>query len=269
LDGRIVALTVPVMLSRKEIDEYTQFVSTYGAQGLAYIKINDINKPNKEGLQSPIIKFLTEDELSLIIQQINPKNGDTILLIADTGKIVNESMGALRVKIGQDKGLIQTEWAPLWVVDFPMFGYNNEEKRYIACHHPFTSPKNDHLELLVTSPDRCLANAYDMVLNGSEIGGGSVRIHQAEIQSKVFMILGISQNEAHDKFGFLLDNLQFGAPPHAGIAFGLDRIVALMCDADSIRDVIAFPKTTKGQCLLTGAPNAVSDEQLAELGLKL
>jgi aspartyl-tRNA synthetase len=267
--GRIAALTLPntVSLSRKEIDDYTKFVAIYGAKGLAYIKVNEVTKPNEEGLHSPIVKFLAESELKAILEVTQAKNGETILFAADKAKIVNEAMGALRVKLGHEKGLIDREWAPLWVVDFPMFEYDAEANRYVACHHPFTSPKEEHIELLTTNPANCLAKAYDMVLNGWEIGGGSIRIHRSDIQSKVFEALAISKEEAQNKFGFLLDNLQFGAPPHGGIAFGLDRIATIMCNADSIRDVIAFPKTTKGQCLLTNAPNLVDEKQLNEVGI--
>ncbi len=269
--GRIVALKLPasINLSRKEIDTYTEFIKTYGAQGLAYIKVNDINNPNETGLQSPIVKFLNSDEIKLILETTQAQNGETILFGAGTSKVVNDSIGALRLKIAQDKNLYTTKWAPLWVVDFPMFEYDEDAKRYTACHHPFTSPKEEHMDLLVTNPAHCLARAYDMVLNGWEIGGGSIRIFQSDIQSKVFKALAISEQEAQNKFGFLLDNLQFGAPPHGGIAFGLDRIATIMCSAESIRDVIAFPKTTKGQCLLTNAPNIVDNDQLKEAGIQL
>ena len=269
--GRIVALKLPdnVTLSRKEIDEYTKFIGIYGAKGLAYIKVNNVTKLNEEGLQSPIVKFLTAEELAIIIKETNAQNGETILFGADSSKIVNDAMGALRLKLGHDKGLIQFTWAPLWVIDFPMFEYDEEAGRHMACHHPFTSPKDEHIDLLTTNPDKCLAKAYDMVLNGWEIGGGSIRIYQKDIQSKVFDALGISHAEAQNKFGFLLDNLQYGAPPHGGIAFGLDRIATIMTHSESIRDVIAFPKTTTGQCLLTNAPNQVDEKQLAEVGIKL
>lgn len=268
-DGRIVALKLPatVTLSRKELDELTKFAGIYGAKGLPYIKVNDVSKPNEEGLQSPIVKFLAADELQAIIQKTNAQNGEIILFAADKAKIANEAMGALRLKIGHEKGLANGEWKPLWVIDFPMFEYDEEADRYVACHHPFTSPKDEHLEKLSSNPAECLAKAYDIVLNGWELGGGSIRIYQSEIQSKVFDALKISATEAQNKFGFLLDNLQFGAPPHGGIAFGLDRIASMMCKADSIRDVIAFPKTTKGQCLLTNAPNDVDDKQLTDLGI--
>lgn len=271
-DGRIVALKLPsgINISRKEIDEYTKFVGIYGARGLAYIKVNDNTQPNEKGLQSPIIKFLTQDELKTILLITAAANGEIIFFGADSTKIVNEAMGALRLKLGHEKGLAVKAWKPLWVVDFPMFEYDEEAKRHIACHHPFTAPKDEHLDLLSSSADmnQCLAKAYDMVINGWEVGGGSIRIHNAHTQSKVFTALGISNDEARSKFGFLLDNLQYGAPPHGGIAFGLDRLATLMCDAQSIRDVIAFPKTTKGQCLLTNAPNTVDEKQLTDLGIQ-
>lgn len=268
-DGRIVALKFPasVTLSRKELDELTKFAGIYGAKGLPYIKVNDASKPNEEGLQSPIVKFLSPEELSLIVEKTNAQSGEIILFGADKAKVVNEAMGALRLKVGHEKGLAKGEWKPMWVVDFPMFEYDEEEDRYVACHHPFTSPKDEHIDKLTTNPAECLAKAYDIVLNGWELGGGSIRIYQSDIQSKVFDALKISKEEAQNKFGFLLDNLQFGAPPHGGIAFGLDRIASMMCKAESIRDVIAFPKTTKGQCLLTNAPNGVDDKQLNDLGI--
>lgn len=268
-DGRIVALKYPasVTLSRKELDELTKFVGIYGAKGLPYIKVNDASKPSDEGLQSPIVKFLSSEELATIIEKTNAQNGEIILFGADKAKVVNEAMGALRLKLGHEKGLANGEWKPMWVVDFPMFEYDEEEDRYVACHHPFTSPKDEHIDKLTTNPAECLAKAYDIVLNGWELGGGSIRIYQSDIQSKVFDALKISKDEAQNKFGFLLDNLQFGAPPHGGIAFGLDRIASMMCKAESIRDVIAFPKTTKGQCLLTNAPNSVDDKQLTDLGI--
>jgi aspartyl-tRNA synthetase len=269
-NGRIVALKLPasVSLSRKEIDEYTKFVSIYGAKGLAYIKVNDAALANEQGLQSPIVKFLNEEELKAILSVTQAANGETILFGADSTKVVNEAMGALRLKLGHEKNLAVKEWKPLWVIDFPMFEYDEEANRYVACHHPFTSPKDEHLDILVTNPAQCLAKAYDMVINGWEVGGGSIRIYHQDIQSKVFDALAISKDEAQNKFGFLLDNLQYGAPPHGGIAFGLDRLATLMCSAESIRDVIAFPKTTKGQCLLTNAPNLVDEKQLTDLGIK-
>jgi aspartyl-tRNA synthetase len=267
--GRVAALRVPkAELSRKEIDDYTQFVSIYGAKGLAYIKVNDRSK-GPEGLQSPIVKFLTAETLAQILERTGAGDGDVIFFGADKAKVVNDALGALRVRVGHEKGYASKEWRPLWVVDFPMFEYDEAEKRWSAMHHPFTSPKDGHEDLLATDPGKAISKGYDMVLNGSEIGGGSVRIHRAEVQAKVFKALGISDEEARMKFGFLLDNLAFGAPPHGGIAFGLDRIVTMMTGADSIRDVIAFPKTQRAQCLLTHAPSPVDDKQLRELGLRL
>ena len=267
--GRVAALRVPKAdLSRKEIDDYTQFVSIYGAKGLAYIKVNDKSKL-PEGLQSPVVKFLALEALAQILERTQAENGDVIFFGADKAKVVNDSLGALRVRIGHEKGYAQKGWRPLWVVDFPMFEYDEAQKRWSAMHHPFTSPKDGHEDLLFTDPGKALAKGYDMVLNGSEIGGGSVRIHKAEVQAKVFKALGISDEEAQAKFGFLLENLRFGAPPHGGIAFGLDRIVAMMTGAESIRDVIAFPKTQRAQCLLTHAPSPVDEKQLRELGLRL
>ena len=267
--GRVAALRVPKAdLSRKEIDDYTQFVSIYGAKGLAYIKVNDKAKL-PEGLQSPIVKFLPVETLARVLELTKADNGDVIFFGADRAKIVNDSLGALRVRVGHEKGYAEKGWRPLWVVDFPMFEYDEEEKRWSAMHHPFTSPKDGHEDLLSTDPGKAVAKGYDMVLNGSEIGGGSVRIHKADVQAKVFKALGITDEEAQAKFGFLLENLQFGAPPHGGIAFGLDRIVAMMTGADSIRDVIAFPKTQRAQCLLTHAPSPVDERQLRELGLRL
>ena len=267
--GRVAALRVPkAELSRKEIDDYTQFVSIYGAKGLAYIKVNEKAK-GPEGLQSPIVKFLTAETLAQILERTGAEDGDVIFFGADKAKVVNDALGALRVRVGHDKGYAEKSWRPLWVVDFPMFEYDEAEKRWSAMHHPFTSPKDGHEDLLATEPGKAISKGYDMVLNGSEIGGGSVRIHRADVQAKVFKALGISDEEAQMKFGFLLDNLAFGAPPHGGIAFGLDRIVTMMTGADSIRDVIAFPKTQRAQCLLTHAPSPVDDKQLRELGLRL
>ncbi|MGH8675915.1 MAG: aspartate--tRNA ligase, partial [Burkholderiales bacterium] len=249
--GRVAALRIPEPdLSRKEIDDYTRFVAIYGAKGLAYIKVNDrANLP--EGLQSPIVKFLPAEVLAQVLERCGAQNGDLVFFCADKAKIVSDALGALRVKIGHEKGYAAAGWQPLWVVDFPMFERDEEERRWVAMHHPFTAPKDGHEDLLARDPASALAKGYDMVLNGWEIGGGSVRIHRAEVQQKVFGALGISEDEARRKFGFLLDNLQYGAPPHGGIAFGLDRIVTLMAGAESIRDVIAFPKTQRGQCLLT------------------
>jgi aspartyl-tRNA synthetase len=270
-NGKIIALKLPnnITLSRKEIDLYTDYIKTFGATGLAYIKINDITQLNETGLQSPIIKFLNEKELAIIINKIDAQNGETVLFIVNTSKIAYNSMGALRLKLGQDKNLYTCKWAPLWIIDFPLFEYDEEKQTYVACHHPFTSPKDEHMELLLTNPEDCYAKAYDLVLNGSELGGGSVRIYRADVQTKVFKALGISDHEAKDKFGFLLENLQYGAPPHGGIAFGLDRLVTLMTNSESIREVIAFPKTTTGQCLLTNAPSTISQEQLKDIGIML
>ena len=261
--GRVAALRVSTDFTRKEIDDYTAFVANYGAKGLAYIKVNP------DGLQSPIVKFLAENVLREIVQRTAAKPGDLIFFGADRAKVVNDALGALRAKIGHDKGLVQKGWRPLWVVDFPMFEWDDEGKRWGAMHHPFTSPKDGHEDLLASDPARALSKGYDMVLNGWEIGGGSVRIHRADVQAKVFKALGISDEEARAKFGFLLDNLQFGAPPHGGIAFGLDRLVALMAGAESIRDVIAFPKTQRAQDLLVQAPSPVDEKQLRELHIRL
>jgi aspartyl-tRNA synthetase len=268
--GRVAALRVlgGGALSRKEIDDYTAYVARYGAKGLAYIKVNDRAKL-PEGLQSPIVKFLPPEVLERVLERTGAENGDLIFFGADRAKVVNDALGALRVRLGHDKGYAQKGWRPLWVVDFPMFEWDDEAKRWAAMHHPFTSPKDGHEDLLASDPGRALSKGYDMVLNGSEIGGGSVRIHRAEVQAKVFQALGISSEEAQAKFGFLLENLQFGAPPHGGIAFGLDRLVAMMAGTESIRDVIAFPKTQRAQCLLTKAPSPVDDKQLRELGLRL
>jgi aspartyl-tRNA synthetase len=271
-NGRVAALRVPngAVLSRGEIDEYTKFVGIYGAKGLAYIKVNDVTQLNDTGLQSPIVKNIHEAALRAIMERTGAQNGDLIFFGADKEKIVNDALGALRSKIGHEKGHVTGEaWKPLWVVDFPMFEYDDENKRWTACHHPFTAPKDEHLQFLETDPGKCLAKAYDLALNGWEIGGGSVRIHKETVQSQVFRALNISAEEAQLKFGFLLDALQYGAPPHGGLAFGLDRIVTMMTGAESIRDVIAFPKTQRAQCLLTQAPSAVDEKQLRELHIRL
>ncbi|TDR31700.1 aspartate--tRNA ligase [Hydromonas duriensis] len=269
-DGRVVALRVPngAELSRSEIDAYTQFVGIYGAKGLAYIKVNAIEN-GRDGLQSPIVKNIDDAALQTILERVKAQNGDIIFFGADRAKVVNDAIGALRIKIGHEKGHASNDWQPLWVVDFPMFEYDDEGKRWVACHHPFTAPKDGHEDHLSTNPGLCIAKAYDMVLNGWEIGGGSVRIHREEVQSKVFRALNINAEEAQEKFGFLLDALQYGAPPHGGIAFGLDRIVTMMAGAESIRDVIAFPKTQRAQCLLTQAPSPVDEKQLRELHIRL
>ncbi|HKO87898.1 MAG TPA: aspartate--tRNA ligase [Burkholderiales bacterium] len=270
-DGRVVALRIPGggTLSRKEIDDYTAFVAIYGAKGLAYIKVNDASKANEEGLQSPIVKFLPPEVLKVALERTGAQNGDLIFFGADRAKVVNDALGALRVKIGHEKGYAEKSWRPLWVVDFPMFEYDDDAKRWNAMHHPFTAPKDGHEDYLSTEPGKAVAKAYDMVLNGWEMGGGSVRIHREDVQSKVFRALGIDAEEAKAKFGFLLDALQYGAPPHGGLAFGLDRIVTMMTGAESIRDVIAFPKTQRAQCLLTQAPSPVDEKQLRELHIRL
>lgn len=269
-NGRVAALRIPKgsELSRKEIDDFTSFVAIYGAKGLAYIKINSIGK-GIEGLQSPILKFLPEETIKIIMARTEAQDGDLIFFGADNANIVNDALGALRVKIGHEQGHAEPGWKPLWIVDFPMFERDEEENRWQALHHPFTSPADGHEDLLETDPGKALSKAYDMVLNGSEIGGGSVRIHRQEIQSKVFRALNIKDEEAQEKFGFLLNALQYGAPPHGGIAFGLDRIITLMAGVESIRDVIAFPKTQRAQCLLTHAPNTVDEKQLKELHIRL
>lgn len=270
--GRVAAMRIPggASLTRGEIDDYTRFVGIYGAKGLAYIKVNDRDQPNESGLQSPIVKNLHEQALRAILERTGAENGDLIFFGADKAKVVNDALGALRVKIGHEKGyLTGAPWAPVWIMDFPMFEYDEEDKRWTACHHPFTSPKDEHIDLLESDPGACLAKAYDLALNGWEIGGGSVRIHRADMQSKVFRALNIGEEEARTKFGFLLDALQYGAPPHGGLAFGLDRIVTLMTGAESIRDVIAFPKTQRAQCLLTDAPGEVDERQLRELHIRL
>ncbi|NRF69069.1 aspartate--tRNA ligase [Aquincola sp. S2] len=273
--GRVAALRVPGggEMSRGEIDAYTEFVKIYGAKGLAWVKVNDAGK-GREGLQSPIVKNLHDAAIAEIIARTGARNGDLIFFGADREKVVNDALGALRVKVGHSEfgrthDLFEDKWAPLWVVDFPMFEHDEEADRWVAVHHPFTAPKDGHEDLMTTDPGKCVAKAYDMVLNGWEIGGGSVRIHRADVQAKVFEALKIGPDEQQLKFGFLLDALQYGAPPHGGLAFGLDRIATLMAGAESIRDVIAFPKTQRAQCLLTMAPSAVDEKQLRELHIRL
>jgi aspartyl-tRNA synthetase len=270
-EGRVAAMRLPkgAMLSRKEIDAYTKFVGIYGAKGLAYIKVNDWSAKGREGLQSPILKFLPDTAVQGIMARTEAEVGDLVFFGADKAVVVNESLGALRVKLGQDMGLLEGEWRPLWVVDFPMFERDEHTGRWVALHHPFTSPKEDQIGLLETDPGACESRAYDMVLNGTEIGGGSIRIHREAVQRKVFKLLNISDEEAEDRFGFLLKALRFGCPPHGGIAFGLDRLVMLMTGADSIRDVMAFPKTQTAACPLTSAPSAVDQSQLDELSLRI
>jgi aspartyl-tRNA synthetase len=270
-EGRVVALRVPEggsKLSRKEIDDYTTFVGRYGAKGLAYVKVNEQAK-GRDGLQSPILKFLSDDAVNGILSRTGAQDGDLIFFGADTAKVVNDSIGALRIKVGHDLKLTKTGWHPLWVVDFPMFEWDPDGKRWAALHHPFTAPRIEDAAALRADPKNALSKGYDMVLNGSEIGGGSVRIHRTEMQSTVFDLLGISAEEAQIKFGFLLEALKFGTPPHGGIAFGLDRIVMFMAGTDSIRDVIAFPKTQTAADLMTSAPTAVSEEQLKELHVRV
>jgi aspartyl-tRNA synthetase len=269
-NGRVAALRVPggVSLTRKEIDDYTAYVGRYGAKGLAYIKVNDFDA-GREGLQSPILKFLPESAVDGILERTAARTGDLIFFGADKARVVNDALGALRLKVGQDRGLVASGWAPLWVVDFPMFERDEDSGRWMALHHPFTAPSVSDAALLKAAPGEALSRAYDMVLNGSEIGGGSIRIHDPEIQSAVFDLLAISPEEAREKFGFLLTALQYGCPPHGGIAFGVDRIAMLMAGADSIRDVIAFPKTQTAHCPLTNAPGVVSAEQLKEAGIRL
>lgn len=268
-NGRVVALRLPngAELSRKEIDDLTQYVSIYGAKGLAYIKVTD-RAAGIEGLQSPIVKFLPESAVLEILDRVGAQTGDLVFFGADKAKIVNESMGALRLKVGHDRGLAQGEWAPLWVVDFPMFEWDEKDNRWFALHHPFTAPKCT-LEELKKDPGAAISRAYDMVLNGTEIGGGSVRIHQTDMQDAVFKLLGIGDEEAQQKFGFLLNALKYGAPPHGGIAFGMDRLVMLMSGANSIREVMAFPKTQSAWCPMIDAPAEVTDHQLRELGIRL
>ena len=277
--GRVVALRVPGGsaegggISRGEIDAYTEFVKIYGAKGLAYIRVNELAK-GRDGLQSPIVKNIHDAAIAEILKRTGAQDGDLLFFGADKLKIVNDAIGALRLKVGHSEfgkknGLFENRWAPLWVVDFPMFEYDEDNARWAAVHHPFTSPKDGHEDYMDSDPGKCMAKAYDMVLNGWELGGGSVRIHRAEVQSKVFSALKIGPEEAQAKFGFLLDALQYGAPPHGGLAFGLDRLVTLMTKAESIRDVIAFPKTQRAQCLLTQAPSPVDEKQLRELHIRL
>jgi aspartyl-tRNA synthetase len=268
--GRVAALRVPGggAMPRSQIDEFTAFVARYGAKGLAYIKVNERSK-GREGLQSPIIKFLSDAALEGILTRTAATDNDVIFFGADTAKVVNDALGALRLKIGQEQKLVTGGWQPLWVIDFPMFEWDADEKRWAAMHHPFTAPRDDDPATLRAAPGEALAKAYDMVLNGSEIGGGSVRIHRQDMQSTVFDLLGIPADEARNKFGFLLDALKFGAPPHGGIAFGLDRLAMLMAGADSIREVIAFPKTQTAADPLTDAPTEVSEAQLRELHIRV
>jgi aspartyl-tRNA synthetase len=266
----VAALRLPrgCELSRKEIDDYTAFVAIYGAKGLAYIKVNDL-AAGREGLQSPILKFLPDEVVSAILDRTGAQTGDLVFFGADKARVVNEALGALRIRLGHDRGLLQGDWAPLWVVDFPMFEWDEDANRWVSLHHPFTSPRESDLGLLDSDPAACKSRAYDMVLNGTELGGGSMRIHRSNVQTRVFELLGISDEEAKEKFGFLLTALQFGCPPHGGIAFGMDRLVMLMTGASSIREVMAFPKTQTAACLLTQAPSEVGEAQLRELGIRL
>ena len=268
--GRVAALRVPqgCELTRKEIDDYTKYVGIYGAKGLAYIKVNEVAQ-GREGLQSPILKFLPDEAIDGILARTGAESGDLIFFGADKAAVVNEALGALRTKLGHDRGLVARGWRPLWVVDFPMFEYDAKEGRWSSLHHPFTAPREEDIERLESDPGTCLSRAYDMVLNGTEVGGGSQRIFRETVQESVFRLLGIGAEEARDKFGFLLDALKYGCPPHGGIAFGLDRLVMLMTGASSIREVMAFPKTQTAACLLTQAPSTVADEHLREIGIRL
>ncbi|MCG6860888.1 MAG: aspartate--tRNA ligase [Chromatiaceae bacterium] len=270
-EGRVVAMRLPkgAELSRKEIDDYTKFVGIYGARGLAYVKVNAWAAKGRDGLQSPILKFLPDAAVQGIMERTGATDGDLVFFGADKATVVNESMGALRVKLGRDLDMLEGDWRPLWVVDFPMFEREAHTGRWVALHHPFTSPKDDQIRLLESDPGACESRAYDMVLNGTEIGGGSIRIHRETVQRQIFKLLEISDQEADDRFGFLLQALKFGCPPHGGIAFGLDRLVMLMTGAGSIRDVMAFPKTQTAACLLTSAPSAVDQAQLNELALRI
>ncbi|MDO4777485.1 MAG: aspartate--tRNA ligase [Cardiobacteriaceae bacterium] len=267
-NGRVVALRLPEggKLTRKEIDDYTAYVARYGAKGLAYIKVNDASQV--EGLQSPIVKFLGDAVAMEIVKRVGAENGDLIFFGADKASIVNDAIGALRIKLGHDLGLLTHDWAPLWVIDFPMFEFDEKDGRWYSMHHPFTQPKTQDLSELDRDPGNVLSRAYDMVLNGTEVGGGSIRIHREDMQQQIFKSLGISDEEAQEKFGFLLNALRYGCPPHGGIAFGLDRLIMLMAGAKSIRDVMAFPKTQTAYCLLTDAPAEVSDAQLKELHIR-
>jgi len=270
IEGRVAALRVPGGngFTRKEIDVYTEYVGRYGAKGLAYIKCNDVEQ-GRDGLQSPILKFLPDEAITEILSRTGAQTGDLIFFGADKTSIVNESLGALRIRVAQDLGQVEEGWRFLWVVDFPMFEHDARENRWNALHHPFTAPSTDNAEELEANPGSMLSRAYDMVLNGTELGGGSIRIHQMDMQQRVLKLLGIDEQEAEDKFGFLLTALKYGCPPHGGIAFGLDRMVMLMAGASSIRDVMAFPKTQTAACLLTSAPSPVSDKQLKELSIRL